>query len=417
MGLRHIRMKDQVASSFKQVYADVKEHKYTHYVLKGGRGSTKSSFASKIIPILLMSNKNYNVVVLRKVANTLKNSVYNQMLWGISELGIMDLFHTTVSPLEITYKPTGQKIKFLGCDDPTKVKSIKFEKGYPAVVWYEELDQFSGMEEIRNLNQSLLRGGDKFWCFMSYNPPKSKNNWVNEEMLLEQDNRKVYHSTYLDVPKEWLGDLFFIEAEHLKNKNEMAYRHEYLGEATGTGGSIFENVVIRDISDEEILQLGQPYLGTDFGFTIDPAAWGKSYVHNNKLYITDEIYERGLSNKRLADKIKAKGYNGEVVTCDAAEPKSIADLRENGINAIPCKKEADSIEYGIKWLQSLDAIIIDGRRCPNARREFIAYEYEMNKNGQFISRYPDKENHFIDQERYAMEWHIRNKRGKISYAN
>lgn len=398
-----IKMSEQVAPSFKEAYEDIKLHNYTHYVFKGGRGSTKSSFVAKIIPILLMSNKNYNAVILRKVANTLKDSVYNNMLWAIDELGLNEYFRATVSPLEITFKPTGQKIKFKGCDDPTKVKSIKFEHGYPAIVFYEELDQFSGIEEIRNLNQSLLRGGSKFWCFMAYNPPKSKNNWVNEEMLIPQDNRIVYHSDYRDVPTEWLGELFFIEAEHLKQKNELAYRHEYLGEATGTGGNIFENVVSREITEEEIKIMDKFYYGNDFGFATDPNAFGKFYLHNNKLWILEEIYKPGMSNKLLYEEIIKINPNFGMITCDSAEPRTINELRIMGLNVHGAKKGPDSIDHGIKWLQSLDEIIIDPKRTPYAHKEFINYEYEMNKNGQFISRYPDKDNHFIDCTRYALE--------------
>jgi len=403
MGLIKIKMSDEVAPSFKKPYYDIKNHKYTHYIFKGGRGSAKSSFVSKIIPVLLTSNKKFNCVILRKVANTLKNSVFNQILWALDELNIRHLFKIKVSPLEITFISTGQKIKFLGCDDPTKVKSIKFENGYPAIVWFEELDQFSGMEEIRNLEQSLLRGGEKFWILYSYNPPKSKNNWVNEEMLIEQDNRKVYHSTYLDVPRQWLGELFFIEAEHLKNKNERNYNHEYMGEATGTGGSIFDNVTIRPITNEEIKIMDSFYYGNDFGFTIDPNSFGKFYLHNNKLYILDEIYLPGLGNKTLYNKIKAKGITNEIITCDSADPRTINELRIMGLNVCGAKKGPDSIDHGMKWLQNLDEIIIDKKRTPNAAKEFVGYEYDMNKNGQFISRYPDRDNHFIDCTRYALE--------------
>lgn len=417
MSLKEINFAEQIASSFDEAFWDAIEHKYTHYVLKGGRGSTKSSFIAKLIPILMIQSPKYNAVILRKVANTLKNSVYNNMLWAIDELGISHLFRSTVSPMEITYIPTGQKIKFLGCDDPTKVKSIKFEHGYPAIVFYEELDQFSGIEEIRNLNQSLLRGGDKFWCFMAYNPPKSKNNWVNEEMLIDQDNRKVYHSTYLDVPQDWLGELFFIEAEHLRVKNEMAYRHEYLGEATGTGGNVFENVTIRTITDDEIKSMDRFNYSLDFGFSIDPSAFVKSYYHNGKLYIVDEIYEQKLSIKDLATRMKLKGINSEIVICDSAEPRSIADLRDKGINAIPVKKYPDSVKNGMKWLQDVDEIIIDSVRTPNTAKEFVGYEYERNREGQFISKYPDKNNHAIDSVRYGCSFLIQQTRGRLEYAN
>ncbi|WP_036201416.1 phage terminase large subunit, partial [Megasphaera sp. BL7] len=153
----------------------------------------------------------------------------------------------------ITYKKTGQKILFFGVDDPQKIKSIKLPFGYVGICWIEELDQFSGMEEIRNLNQSLLRGGPVFWEFCSFNPPKSQNNWVNEEKLFDDPDRLVHHSTYLGVPREWLGDRFFEDAEKLKERNETAYRHEYLGEVTGTGGVVFENVEDMAMSNELVV--------------------------------------------------------------------------------------------------------------------------------------------------------------------
>lgn len=411
--VQRINLANSIAPSFDKAFSDIWQHKHTHYWFKGGRGSTKSSCIALNIPPLIMSNPKYNCVVLRKVGVTLKKSVYNQLLWALDELGIREKFKITISPLEMTYIETGQKIVFMGSDDPQKIKSIKFASGYPAIVWFEELDQFFGMEEIRNLNQSLLRGGKDFWAFYSFNPPKSKNNWVNEEVLISQENRGTYHSTYLDVPREWLGELFFYEAELLKEKNERAYRHEYLGEATGTGGSIFENVTIREITDAEIAEMDEFNHSLDFGFSIDPCAYEKTYFHNNKLYFVDEIYEQKLSNKRLAKRLVAKGLGKEYLICDSAEPKSISELREYDINAIPCKKGADSVEYGVKWLQDLDEIIIDKQRTPNAAKEFIGYEYERNREGQFISKYPDKDNHTIDSTRYGNMFLIRQNRGRI----
>lgn len=412
----NLNVADKISPAFDDLFFDAMEHNYTHYWLEGGRGSTKSSLASICIPLLLMQNKNYNAVVLRKVANTIKNSTYNQIMWGINQLEISHLFKATVSPPQIEYIKTGQKIVFMGCDDKMKIKSFKFKNGYPAITWYEELDQFDGMEEIRSINQSLLRGGDKFWAFYSFNPPKSKNNWVNEEKLVPNSDRIVHHSTYLDVPREWLGEVFFIEAEHLKETKELAYRHEYLGEATGTGGNVFDNVTIRTITDEEISRMDKFYYGCDFGFTVDPAAWGKSYIHNNRLWILDEIYETRLSNKQLSAKIKIKLAGREPTIFDSSEPKSIEEMRDYGIVAMGAKKGPDSVAFGMKYLQSLDEIIIDPKRTPNAAKEFIGYEYELNKEGQFISRYPDKNNHFIDQERYALEWFIQQKRNRLDYA-
>ena len=162
--------------------------------------------------------------MLRKVRNTIKNSVYPQIQWGIERLGVLDRYKFITSLHEITYTPTGQKILFFGLDDPAKVKSIKLPFGYVGIVWFEELDQFSGMEEIRNVLQSLLRGGSTYWVFCTYNPPKSRNNWVNEEILVDDPDRLVHHSTYLTVPEDWLGPQFLAEAEKLKARNEMAYR-------------------------------------------------------------------------------------------------------------------------------------------------------------------------------------------------
>lgn len=355
--------------------------------------------------MLIKRNPATHVLVMRKVAGTIKDSVYNQILWAIERLGLENEFYATRSPLEITYLPTGQKIYFRGADDPLKIKSIRPAFGYIAVAWYEELDQFAGMEEIRSINQSIMRGGDKFWIFYSYNPPKSRDNWVNVERLSESPDRLEHHSTYLDVPAAWLGEQFLVEAEALHARNSKAYEHEYLGVATGTGGAVFENVIEREITDGEIKTMGSFYYGIDFGFAVDPFVWGSQAYDpkHRRLYILDEIYEPKLSNHHAAEKIKQKGILSQRITADSAEPKSIAALRELNLNVYGAKKGPDSVDYGIRWLQDLDEIIIDKRRTPNAYREFTCYEYDTDRAGNYISAYPDKNNHFIDQCRYALE--------------
>lgn len=405
-----IELSNYVAESFQYQAMDIATHKYTHYWNKGGRGSTKSSFITTLIPLLMMQHSDIHVVCLRKIANTLKNSVYNQMIWSITNLGLEKHFKVYKAPLKIVYIPTGQEILFLGCDDPLKVKGTTVPFGRIGIVWFEELDQFDGMYEIRNILQSLIRKRGQNWVFYSYNPPKSRNNWVNEEVDIKRDDRQVYHTDYLSVPNEWLGEQFILEAEYLKKQNTKAYEHEYLGMVVGSGGTIFENLDIREITDDEIKLMDKFYYGVDFGFAIDPLAWGKLYYHNNKLYILDEIYEIGMSNRMLAERLKAKGIKREIITADSAEPKSIAELRTYDLNMIGAKKGADSIDYGIKWLQKLDAIVIDPSRTPNAYNEFLRYEYDRNKEGNFISRYPDRDNHYIDMCRYALESIMKNKR-------
>lgn len=400
-----IKLSDKMAPSFFSVHQDVKQHGHTHYVLAGGRGSTKSSYVSLEIPLLLMQNPECHAVILRKVANTLRNSVYTQVEWALDALRISDKWKMTVSPMEMVRKATGQKILFFGVDDKAKIKSIKLPFGYVGVVWYEELDQFAGMEEIRNLNQSLMRGGSKFWCFSSYNPPKSANNWVNEEMLLDEQDRLVHRSDYLSVNPDWLGPQFIYEADKLKAKNETAYRHEYLGEITGTGGAVFENVIEKRITDEEIQQFDRRRYGLDFGFAVDPLVFISMHYDAKReiLYVFDEIYQPKLTNRQAAVKIKKKITETALIRADSAEPKSIKELNELGLRVLAAKKGPDSVEFGIRWLQGLSAIVIDKKRCPNAYKEFVTYEYETTRDGQYISAYPDKNNHAIDAVRYGCE--------------
>lgn len=398
-----VRLSDVVAPHFYALHRDIVRHGHTYYWLEGGRGSTKSSEISLEIPQLIIKNPECHAVVLRKIGNTIKNSVYPQMQWGIDALGLTDKFRFKTSPHEITYKKTGQKILFFGVDDPQKIKSIKLPFGYVGICWIEELDQFSGMEEIRNLNQSLLRGGPIFWEFCSFNPPKSQNNWVNEEKLFDDPDRLVHHSTYLGVPREWLGERFFEDAEKLKARNETAYRHEYLGEVTGTGGAVFENVEDMTMSDELVGNFDRLYYGLDFGFAVDPLAYVAMYYDAKRedLYIFDELYRQKMTNSQAAKAIKLR-INGGRILADAAEPKSIAEMSDYGLRISGARKGPDSIDFGMRWLQNRAHIYIDKRRCPNTYKEFVAYEYDRNKDGQFISAYPDDNNHSIDAVRYGL---------------
>lgn len=401
--MKTIRLSNIIAPHFWDLHQDIKRHAHTYYWLEGGRGSTKSSDVSVEIPQLIIKNPECHAVVLRKIGNTIKNSVYPQMQWGIDALGLTDKFRFKTSPHEITYKKTGQKILFFGVDDPQKIKSIKLSFGYVGICWIEELDQFSGMEEIRNLNQSLLRGGPVFWEFCSFNPPKSQNNWVNEEKLFDDPDRLVHHSTYLGVPREWLGDRFFEDAEKLKARNETAYRHEYLGEVTGTGGAVFENVEDMAMSDELVGNFDRLYYGLDFGFAVDPLAYVAMYYDAKRedLYIFDELYRQKMTNSQAAKAIKLR-INGGRILADAAEPKSIAEMSDYGLRISGARKGPDSIDFGMRWLQNRAHIYIDKRRCPNTYKEFVTYEYDRNKDGQFVSAYPDANNHSIDAVRYGL---------------
>lgn len=409
--MSEVLLDEVIAPNQWDFHADVTDHAATHYWLAGGRGSTKSSAASLEIPLTLIRNPGTNAVVLRKVAKTLRKSVYAQVKWAIAALGLEAKFKTTVSPMEMTYLPTGQKIVFEGLDEPEKIKSLKFERGYCGVVWFEEIDQFYGMEEVRNVLQSLMRGGDRFWCFYSFNPPRSRDNWVNRHLMTVPDGNRLYKTTYLDVPRHWLGEQFIAEAEQLQLLNEIAYRHEYMGEVVGSGGNVFENVTLREITDAEIAAFDRTYNGVDWGFFPDPWYFGRQayQVAQRRLFIFDEGSGVKLSNEQTATIVKAKLSDAsgriryEPVTCDSAEPKSVDNYRALGIDAKRAIKGPGSVDHGMKWLASRAEIVIDPKRCPVAAREFTGYEYERNREGEYVTGYPDHDNHSIDQCRYALE--------------
>ncbi len=411
-----ISMSDLIAPSFYEAHTHLKrvtplsanQVEYTHYWFGGGRGSTKSSFISVELIMLMLKCKEANVVVYRKVASTLRDSVYAQVKWAINSLGLNKEFAYTISPLCITKLDTGQKILFKGLDVAEKSKGLKFETGYCKYVWFEELVEFNGMEEVRSILQSTLRGGIKQKVFYSYNPPQSITNWVNQEVLVPEPTRYIHKSDYRTVPPEWLGEQFIIEAEALKKSHPTKYEHEYLGEVTGTGGQVFDNVKVQYINTATF-DRNNYRRGIDFGFAVDPFAYCLLYYERKykRLYIIQELYKTRLSNAKAVLAIKKIGELG-IITADSAEPKSIEEMCSLGLNIHKAKKGPDSIDFGIKFLQDLDEIIIDPR-CKNAIKEFTGYEYKRSRDGTWQSDYPDKDNHLIDAVRYAMEEDMKNK--------
>lgn len=385
-------------------------------ILKGGRGSLKSSFPGLKIPELIMANPSMHALCVRNVKDTLKDSVYEQIKWGIEKLGVSDRFKCTTSPLKIVYKPTGQTIYFRGADDPLKIKSIKPAFGYIGILWFEEFDQFAGAAAIRNIRQSAIRGTDengqsRAIIFESFNPPPTASAWVNkyvadiearENTEDRKDGAEILHTNYTDAPREWLGDEFIKEAEDLRRVNVRAYSNEYLGEVTGTGGNVFENVEIREITDEEIQNFDKAKQGLDWGYFPDPTAFVRLQYDPAKMiiYVFDEIKRIKTGNEELVDIFKE--YKQTQTIADNAEEKSIAFFRANGYNIRPCVKGPGSVDFGIKWLASRAKIVIDRRRCPETAKEFELYEYMKDRDGNFVSGYPDENNHFIDAVRYAL---------------
>lgn len=394
-----VRLSDLIAPVFWPVWADVKKNRHTHYWLKGGRSSTKSSAISLFIILLIMQDPQANAVCFRKVKETLRDSVFEQVKWAIDKLGVDAYFKCSVSPMEITYRPTGQKILFRGVDDPLKIKSLKTARGYFKLAWFEELSEFAGMEEVSNVILSVMRGGGgrPFLYFYSYNPPPQTSNWVNAQANVPRADRLVVSSSYLDVPEEWLGEAFLREAKYQQKANEMLYRHIYLGEITGTGGAIFPNACSRDITDEEIAQFDNLRQGIDWGFVNDPFCFLKLHYDSTRrdVYIFEEIYGTGISNREAIAKVDAIADPYTPIYADSAEPKSIKEFKDAALYVKAADKGPGSVEYGIKFLQGLAHIYIDPDRCPNAWREFSLYELEKDRNGEWKREPPDKDNHCL----------------------
>ena len=410
-----------IASSFVDINRSIDNREYREYYFEGGRGSTKSSFISEKIIELLENNPTMCCVALRKVKDTLKDSVYTQLEWAIDTLsekypGIKDRWKLTKSPLEIRNIVTGQIIYFRGADDYGKIKSLKVPKGmYVGITWYEEFDQFAGMNEVRKINQSLIRGGEDFIQFYSYNTPASSMHFVNVEKIIPKETRTVHLSDYRSVPKDWLGSAFIDEAEFLKSVNQRLYENEYLGLMTGTGGNVFENLELREITDEEINTFDYIYQGMDFGWFPDPLAWTKMCYNPSQrtLYIFDEYVVNKMSNEEVWRNLKEeKGVvEDDLIISDSAEPKSIGDFRSYGSSMRGAEKGPESVKYSMKWLSALTKIVIDPRRCPISAQEFSTYEYEQDKDGNYISGYVDENNHCIDSVRYALN-QVWKKRGQ-----
>ena len=407
----YIPAKD-IGKAFVDLYRDIEERKHYEYWLEGGRGSIKSSFWSELVAEILENNENMCALLIRKVGNTLKDSVFSQMQWGIDKLAetypeVGKHWKATKSPLEIKNENTGQIIYFRGADDPVKIKSIKPPKGkYIGIVVYEEFDQMNGMNEVGTIDRSVIRGGEDFIMLRVYNTPTSSQHFVNKEKRIPKADRLVHRSTYLDVPREWLGSKFFDEAEYMKSVNERQWRNVYLGEETGTGGNVFENVELREITDKEIETFDYIYMGIDWGWFPDPMAWTKMCYNPSQrtLYIFDEFVVNRMSNEDVWNYlVENKGVTtDDMIIADSAENKSIGDFKSYGAFIKAAEKGAGSVDYSMKWLASLTKIVIDPKRCPTSADEFSTYEYEQDKDGNYISGYVDADNHCIDSVRYAL---------------
>lgn len=403
-----VKLSDIILPKFADFHKAIDDNKYTFYVLKGGRGSSKSTHIADELVFRRMKYKSHALAVI-KVGEKLETSVFNQCLKAIHYFKVRHLWDVKKSPLTLTYIPSGTKIYFSGLDDPEKLKSFNTADMPTTDLWLEEATNFKTEAEVTSVTNTIVRGKLEgnltYKVFISYNPPKRKNHWLNKkyETVLIPKNTYVHHSDYRDNPH--LGYQMLEEIEEVRINNENRYKWEYLGQPLGSGLTPFENLTFRTITDDEIKIFDNIKQGIDWGYGVDPVCFGRMHFDKmrRKLYIFDEIYGVKISNRTLAERINNKGYGRDKITADSAEPKSIDDMKEYKINCVGAKKGPGSVEHGEKWLDELAEIVIDPARCPNITREFEAIDYETDRHGNPLPRLQGADNHSIDMVRYALE--------------
>lgn len=404
-----ISLKDNIAPPFYKVHKALERGEYNQFWLSGGRGSTKSSFVAIEVILGIINDPEANAVCFRKVSETIRDSIHSTFLWALDVLDVAEYFKVTVSPFEITYVKTGQKIILKGLDDPMKIKSIKVKKGYFKYLWFEELSEFDGMEEVRSVQQSVLRGGEKFIEFLSYNPPRDPQNWVNKEKEVPNKRRMVHHSTYLDVPRKWLGERFLEDAERLKETDYDLYLHEYMGHAIGLSESVIFNGKYVVESFDPTPDLEGPYMGADWGFANDPNVLVKTWIgpHHkygaNCLFIEYAVFGYKIDNNDIPEFYdQVPGVRKTRIRADCARPETISYVKNKGFDIIPCTKWTGSVEDGIRHIRSYDKIIIH-TRCTEMAEEARLYSYKIDKNTKDITtKIVDAYNHGWDSVRYAL---------------
>jgi phage terminase large subunit len=403
-----VKISEVITPHFHSFWKAANSHKYLKHVLKGGRGSAKSTH---IAIRLVRDMMKYPVTALciRKVGNTIEGSIFEQLKEAISILGVESYWRVNKSPMSLTYLPRGNKVIFRGADDPNKIKSIKMSKFPVAFMWIEELAEFKTEEEVSTIENSVLRAelpdGLFYAFYYSYNPPKRKQSWVNKkyETQFIPDNTFIHHSTYLENP--FISKAFREEAETAKASKPQKYEWEYLGKAIGSGVVPFDNLTFRTITDEEVKSFDNIRQGEDWGYATDPYSFVRWHYDKTRkrIYAIDELYGVKISNREAADWIKKKGYHDTHTTADSAEPKSIAEMKSYGVRTKGAKKGPGSVEYGEKWLDDLEEIIIDPKRTPNIAKEFENIDYQTDKDGNPKAKLEDKDNHTVDATRYAFE--------------
>lgn len=397
-----IRLPEVVGRGYKTFW----HFKGRYRIVKGSRASKKSKTTALFFIWGLMRYKQANSLVVRKTYRTLKDSCYTELKWAIKRLGVEAWFDCKESPLEITYKPTGQKIYFRGLDDPLKVTSVTVDTGCLCWLWIEEAYEIMNEDDFNILDESI-RGEVPEGLFkqitMTFNP-WNEHHWIKKRFF-DVESSDILALTTNYMCNEWLDSADLKVFEDMKKRNPRRYKVAGLGDWGIVDGLVYENWNERAFKLEEIRNCKSAF-GLDFGYTNDPSAFFVGFLDldNKKLYVWDEFYEKGLSNKKISEKVESMGYRKEHITADSAEPKSIDELNTLGLHVKGAKKGKDSIKNGIQWIQDLEIIIHP--RCTNFLTEISNYTWDKDKFGQKLNVPIDDFNHLMDAMRYALEGFI-----------
>lgn len=387
-------------------YGEFWRFKGRYKAVKGSRASKKSSTQSLKVITEIIENPNINWLVVRKVERTLRDSCYAQLKWAIHRLKVDNFFKCSTSPLEITYKPTGQKILFRGLDDPLKVTSITVEVGSLCRLWIEEAYEITSEDAFDRLDESIrgqLPKGMYHQVVLTFNP-WSDRHWLKKRFF-DEPSKNVLAMTTNYMCNEFLSEADLVLFEEMK-KNPRRYRTAGLGEWGIVEGLVYENWEERvfDVHEISIRPSVRSAFGMDFGYVNDPSTLFCGLVDTvaREIYVFDEMYEKGMSNEDILSKVSEMGYSKERIKADSAEPKSIAYLRKAGLTRIrAAKKGPDSIRAGISIIQ--DYKIIIHPRCVNFITEISNYTWDKDKFDNAINKPIDNFNHLMDAMRYAME--------------
>lgn len=387
-------------------YGEFWRFKGRYKAVKGSRASKKSSTQSLKVITEIIENPNINWLVVRKVERTLRDSCYAQLKWAIHRLKVDNFFKCSTSPLEITYKPTGQKILFRGLDDPLKVTSITVEVGSLCRLWIEEAYEITSEDAFDRLDESIrgqLPKGMYHQVVLTFNP-WSDRHWLKKRFF-DEPSKNVLAMTTNYMCNEFLSEADLVLFEEMK-KNPRRYRTAGLGEWGIVEGLVYENWEERvfDVHEISIRPNVRSAFGMDFGYVNDPSTLFCGLVDTvaREIYVFDEMYEKGMSNEDIRSKVSEMGYSKERIKADSAEPKSIAYLRKAGLTRIrAAKKGPDSIRAGISIIQ--DYKIIIHPRCVNFITEISNYTWDKDKFDNMVNKPIDDFNHLMDAMRYAME--------------